>query len=55
MDALSPEPWSFDGALEHAELVPQSENFDGQLAAGPDECEAGQKQGTQEVQHGRRA
>jgi hypothetical protein len=41
--------------MEHAKLVPQCVNFDGQLAAGPDECEAGQKQGTQEVQHGRRA
>jgi len=41
--------------FEHAELVAERQDFYGQLAARPEQREAGQKQGAQEVQHGGRA
>ena len=43
------QPWPLDRALEHAELMPQSEDLDGELAAGLEEAEGYEDYGTEEV------
>ena len=45
-------PWPLDRALEHAELMPQSEDLDGELAARLEKAEAGDNHGTEDIQHG---
>ena len=44
--------WPLDRTLEHAELMAQSKDLDGELAARLEEAKARQNHGPEEVQHG---